>query len=145
MTEIYPNSNIYIGDINTAQDRDFFINKNIQSVINCTKDLPNYFSGVSYLRIPVNDSSSLDNNNTMELLLPKAVEFALMNSSQHGVLIHCQGGVSRSATVCAAILRYRFFRTIRESTRHLQNVRPVVFFYGTKLNFEHSLYNTFGE
>jgi hypothetical protein len=49
---------IYLGNIQAAQDKNFFKEKNIKAVLNCTNDIPNYFqnSNIEYMRIPVDDS-----------------------------------------------------------------------------------------
>ena len=37
------NNNIYIGNINTAQNTNFIKNNNITTIINCSKNIPFYY------------------------------------------------------------------------------------------------------
>jgi len=69
-------------------------------VVNATATLPNHFEGtLSYLRLPLNDS--LDDDLTPHL--ERACRF-MSEALEHGgsVLVHCQQGVSRSASVVLA-------------------------------------------
>lgn len=75
----------------------------IQLVVNCTNDeeVPCFHEGVRYLRIAVNDNESA-------MILPyldgAADAIATAVGKGENVLVHCQQGISRSATILAAFL-----------------------------------------
>lgn len=145
-TEILPG--IYVGDQWVAEDENFFKDKNIVRVINCTATLPFYFpSRAQYFRIPIDDSPDEMSNNIMAAYLLPAVKFALMTppSKGKGVLIHCHAGVSRSCTVAVAILRVCCTKTVRDAMNILMLKRDVAFFRGLHVNFERALYSVFTE
>lgn len=86
-------SKIYLGNIDASKDKDFFKDKNIKAVLNCSKDIPNTFknSDVEYMRIPVDDSLKATDYNKMYHLLPSAVEFIYKHAvlQKNPILIHC--------------------------------------------------------
>jgi protein tyrosine phosphatase len=141
-------SGLFIGDANTAKDGKFFKLHNIRQVINCTPSVNNYYPQVSrYHRIPVGDSSDDENNDIMQKHLIPVINLLVMNppSDKHGILVHCHAGVSRSATVCAAILRYFVTDSLDDSISYMIHLRPIVFFKGKSINFKNALENVFNE
>lgn len=53
--------------------------------------------------------------------------FELVKKSDKGkLLVHCEGGVSRSATICAAYMMKTFSLTMDETLQRMQAIRPVV-------------------
>lgn len=135
-SQILPN--VWLGDIQVAQDAQFFKDNNITVVINCTRDIPNYFEdnpNVAYVRIPVDDNDT--NNSVMyghiRLLLPRLVSSHI--SQDYNILIHCYAGISRSCTVAACFLRYQNYNTLAGAVAHVQRCRPIAFFNGTHFIF----------
>ena len=55
---------IWIGSSNDAYDSDFLKRNNINNIINLTKDIPNKFYYIKYLRVPV-----LNNTNYSSLFM----------------------------------------------------------------------------
>lgn len=156
------NSKIWLGDYYTSQNEEFLKEHNITVIINCTRDAPFIYSKriisnaiFTGLRIPILDNESDYENKIMQENLPKVIEFIKnqMNKQQN-ILIHCMAGVSRSASVVAALLftlisDYAFQNNITTNQDDLMNnvliyileKRPQVFFYGTHLNFKKALVN----
>ena len=144
-TEVLPG--LFVGNQNVANDRDFFLRHNIRRVVNCTFNIPNYFTDLAdYLQIPVGDSSSEETNRIMSAALPRILSFIASGypSRQKGILIHCNMGVSRSCTVAAAYIRMCCVSSIDAALNHVLCRRPQAFFYGRGFNFLPALYTMFG-
>lgn len=65
------------------------------------------------------------------------------HQSGHGVLVHCQAGVSRSATIVIAYLMKHTLMTMTDAYKYVRSRRPVVSpnlnFMGQLLEFERDL------
>lgn len=143
-TEILPG--IFVGNQWTASDAQFFGEKSIRRVVNCTNTVPFYFTDkATYFRIPVDDSNNEIDNNKMAAYLLPAIRFILeiQPNSNRGVLIHCQAGVSRSCTVAAAVLRFCCIPTIPLAIEEVIRKRSVAFFRGMYFNFSPALHSVF--
>lgn len=53
--------------IDIPKDKTFFTNNNIRYVINLTYDIPNYFTNVTYLNIPLKNDNFNENNIEMTI------------------------------------------------------------------------------
>ena len=117
---------IWIGSKQDAHNRRFLDANGITTIVNCTRDVPftsfaqsapltplaplGPFLGPfprTLYRIPVDDHP--DENWTMASHLPRVV--AKIRQAQRrgqGVLVHCYAGISRSATVVAAVVMREF-------------------------------------
>jgi predicted protein tyrosine phosphatase len=142
-SEIIPG--LYIGNMNSAKNKHFFINKRIKAVVNLTPSVSNYFahpsSDVEYLRINVNDSLQQNDIKKMFYYFPAIVEFVQKNLVLDGksVLVHCHAGVQRSAAaVTAYLMRYHKLPLSKAMSKVRQN-RPMTFNYGRSINFKHAL------
>ena len=105
--EIIPG--LYLGDRRDAKDRASLRRLNIQSVVNCTPPksedpaagCPSFFEReLRYLRVPIYDSPAEDAAQHFESVL----DFISSRLHHGGVLVHCNRGVSRSATFVVAHL-----------------------------------------
>jgi protein-tyrosine phosphatase len=96
----------------------------IGGIVNCTNRCPNRFqSSKKYCTVAVNDENGAD----ILTYLPGATLFihALVSNGVN-VLVHCQRGISRSATVVIAYL-IRYGRMTRDDAfRHVESRRPIV-------------------
>ena len=86
---------------------------NIRGIVNCTPDFPCYHraEGIAYCQVPVHDIETAD----ILVYLKGATEFIHYILEQEGggsVLVHCQFGVSRSASVVLA-----YYMRCQNSTR----------------------------
>jgi dual specificity MAP kinase phosphatase len=107
-TEIIPY--LWIGDYKDSINLDFLNDKKIKVIINCTKDIQFLndpeLNKIKKIRIPVDDRPSLsyinDNmimyNNIYDIV--NKIHQYIINEIP--VLVHCQAGKQRSATVIAA-------------------------------------------
>ena len=99
-------SGLWIGDVNDIYNRDFYLDNNINIVINCTKeqgflDLPN----LKKIRIPL--SNVLDMNNDIFLLNNKKNEIVnFINNSieQNNIFIYCHNGITVSPLIIALFM-----------------------------------------
>ena len=142
--EIIPN--LYIGNIDSAKNLSFIKDKKIKVIINCSKQIPNFYesekSQLEYYRVPVDDSLLNEDIEEMGKLLPKFVHIidnALSNKKP--VLVHCYVGRQRSACIIAAYLIYKYKYSINEVYEFILSKREEAFHYGKSYNFHHSLLN----
>lgn len=98
---------LYIGSKKVSKNRDKLEELGITHVVNVTHELRNYFEGsvFKYLKCPLMDSDTAD----ISVYFESATSFidAARNEGM-GVLVHCQHGVSRSASIVVAyLMRYQ--------------------------------------
>ena len=100
---------LYLGDRKDAKDRASLRRLNIQSIVNCTPPksedpgagCPSFFEReLRYLRVPIYDSPAEDAAEHFDAVL----DFIASRLHYGGVLVHCNRGVSRSATFVVAHL-----------------------------------------
>lgn len=135
---------IYLGNYQAAKDREFFKDKKIKAVLNCTRDIPNHFSSIKdieYMRIPVEDSLKDKDIDLMYHYLPCIVEFIHkhVHIQKHPILIHCWAGRQRSAISVAAFLVDKMGLSPAEACKFVLDKRKEAFHFGLSLNFEDSL------
>lgn len=121
---------LYLGNDDTAKNRETLDKCGIRYVVNVTSDLPNYFAAgdqqqeqmleggengrppIEYMRIPVDDNCS----HNLAQFFPAAISFIEKARSEGAsVLVHCWAGISRSVTVCLAYLMYSLHCTLEEA------------------------------
>jgi len=126
---------LYLGGKVDAKSQSTLVQRNVLRILNVTPakeagitaGVPNYFEnkssmGMKYKRISVYDSTTSD-------LLPFAEEIVqfISNGLHHGsVLVHCQRGVSRSATSVIMFLMRKANMTMEQSLQLCKRRRPVV-------------------
>jgi protein-tyrosine phosphatase len=141
-TKIAPR--IYLGNYRAAKDRDFFKRKNIKAVLNCTKDIPNYFeskdSSIEYLRIPVDDSLKERDFKLMFQFMPLISEYITKHVDILGnnIFIHCHAGRQRSAAAVAAYYIKKGM-TPHDACELILSKRKEAFHFGESLNFDQAL------
>lgn len=140
-TEILPG--LWIGNMYTASDVDFFLNNEIGAVLNCTKDVPNFFCdySVKYLRLPIDDRLQKSDLEEMNYYLPIGVKFIFDNYDKNktNILVHCHKGVQRSVTNVVAYLCKIKHLSIRDAINVVVRKRSVAYFGGKQINFISSL------
>ncbi len=134
MTEIIPR--LFLGSYEDVK------NVECDLIINCTKDLE--FAGKSKykLRIPIDDTPKEEKemnekyNKIFAESISKATD-SISNVLHSGgsVFVHCQLGVSRSATLVMCHLLRHHGMTPQEAYDLIKKKRPIVFHFG--FNFEH--------
>lgn len=141
--EIIPG--IFLGSQYAAEDYPFLKKKGITVVINASNHIPNYHKskGITYVRVPVDDSLKNYDINKMTAYLPYIVEVLRFfhHTQKKNVLIHCAAGVQRSAVIVASYLVKYYKKTPMSAIRYIITKRPIAFHNGQSLNFIDSLKN----
>ncbi|KAG9346473.1 hypothetical protein JZ751_006784, partial [Albula glossodonta] len=134
---------LFLGNERDAQDLELLMRLNISFVVNVTTHLPLYHLAtglVRYKRLPATDSSKQNLRQYFEEVF-EFIEEA--HQSGQGVLVHCQAGVSRSATIVIAYLMKHTLMTMTDAYKYVRSRRPVVSpnlnFMGQLLEFERDL------
>jgi hypothetical protein len=133
--------NLWLGNMQAAKDIDFIKSNNIRFILNCTKDIPNFFQdsnvGIRYFRIPVDDSLMKKDFIIMTDYLFNVVPLlSRLLSNNVTVLVHCYAGMQRSACVVAALL-VRNKVPLQQAVSYIKNKRKVAF--TPQINFIDSL------
>ena len=96
---------IWIGRWEVALNGDWLESHKIQTVFNCSKQLPFHPSIPNQYRIPVDDNLQPAEIRNMETWAPEiAVKIMREYKAGHPMLIHCHAGMQRSTTACAFFL-----------------------------------------
>ena len=133
-------SRIYLGNIDAAKDKKFFKDKKIRAVLNCSKDIKNYFadnSKIEYMRIPVDDSLREPDFRKMYDFFPAIVEFIHKHADlqKQNVYIHCAMGRQRSISAFCAYLITKKKMTVKSACEYAMLKRKEAFHFGESLNF----------
>lgn len=155
--------NLFLGSIESSQDREFIFGKNISVIINCTKDIKDSYSlnllkpiedapqnvqdwlynnscYIKYYRIPIDDSGKdkdVDDFYTLTKTLLPLIKNEFKNKKK--ILVHCQAGVQRSASFVVAFLMYYYNLRLEDSIKYVLTKKPNIYFFGTRNNFYNAL------
>lgn len=116
--------NLYLGCAKIARSKYFLDSNRIHGIINVTTREPNvYPESYDYLRVSIDD----DPKEKIHLFFNDVVEFIRRHHTLgHSVLIHCQMGISRSATLIIAYLMIDGRKTLGEAFQQVKNVRQII-------------------
>lgn len=138
-SEILPH--LMIGSRRDAANRDTLRKNGVTHILNSTPDCPCHFdSELEYLRISVKDCWNQD--------LPSHFEdaFKFINEGKAAggkTMIHCNAGISRSATIAIAYIMMSEKRTLMDAYGFVKSKRPVISpnldFMGELQQYEKSL------
>lgn len=139
--EVLPN--LYLGNAKTSADITQLKKYGIHYILNVTPNVPNMFEtdqSFKYMQIPVSDKLSQN----LSSFFPEAIHFIdEAREKEHGVLVHCLAGISRSVTVTVAYLMQKKHMTLNEAYDHVKrckpNISPNFNFMGQLLDFERHL------
>jgi len=118
------NNVLFIGGATIAAHEEGLRGLKVSAIVNATNlVMDNFPTWIRYFRVPVLDEEDED----ILTWLPETTAFIQAKIlSQKTVLVHCQAGVSRSATVvCAYLMRYGGL-TMEEALDHTSACRPCV-------------------
>ncbi|XP_049620035.1 dual specificity protein phosphatase 26 [Syngnathus scovelli] len=125
--EVWPR--LYIGDQHSAENKNDLSKHGITHILNAAhskrRGCPNIYQGmkISYMGVEANDSCTYD----MSVNFQAAADFIHMALSRGGhVLVHCQVGVSRSATLVLAYLMLKQRLTLVEAICAVKENRGVI-------------------
>ncbi|XP_028809505.1 dual specificity protein phosphatase 10 isoform X2 [Denticeps clupeoides] len=136
---------LYLGNERDAQDLGLMQHLNVGYILNVTTHLPLYHYDLglfNYKRLPATDS----NKQNLRQYFEEAFEFIEeAQQAGQGLLIHCQAGVSRSATIVIAYLMKHSWMTMTDAYKFVKTRRPIISpnlnFMGQLLEFEEDLNN----
>uniref|UniRef100_A0A8C1T6J8 Dual specificity protein phosphatase 10 n=1 Tax=Cyprinus carpio TaxID=7962 RepID=A0A8C1T6J8_CYPCA len=136
---------LYLGNERDAQDLELMQHMDIGFILNVTTHLPLYHYELGlfkYKRLPASDS----NKQNLRQYFEEAFEFIEeAHQAGRGLLIHCQAGVSRSATIVIAYLMKHTWMTMTDAYKFVKSRRPIISpnlnFMGQLLEFEEDLNN----
>ena len=117
--------NIYlsgmIGSINNYKLKQY----NIKCIINCTKNIPNYYedNNISYLRIPVDDTCDQHIEKYFDLTY-NFIEKCIKENKK--VLVHCRMGISRSATILIAYFMRKYNWSCDQAIEFVKSKRGII-------------------
>ncbi|KFM70307.1 Dual specificity protein phosphatase 4, partial [Stegodyphus mimosarum] len=140
--EILPQ--LYLGSARDAAHKEELQQLGITALLNVTQFCPNLFQEVfEYKCIPVRDTGCED----IGAYFQEAINFIDQVKSQNGkVLVHCQAGVSRSATICIAYLMATKRLRMEEAYKYVKSRRRIVSpnfsFMGQLLTFENKIFSS---
>ncbi len=141
--EIIPN--LWLGNYSASQDEQFLKEKGIETVFNCTKDLPFHPYIRRRYRVPVDDNLKEEEIRNMELWSYEIV-YKLQQEYKEGrpILVHCAAGMQRSPAVVAMFLIAIAGMKREQAMAYIQSKRPVAFFMNANFGpairgFEESL------
>ncbi|XP_076020192.1 dual specificity protein phosphatase 4 [Genypterus blacodes] len=135
---------LYLGSALHASKKEVLDAIGISALLNVSSDCPNHFEGAyQYKCIPVEDNHKED----ISSWFAEAIEFIdSIRDSSGRVLVHCQAGISRSATICLAYLmkrkRVRLDEAFEFVRRRRSIISPNFSFMGQLLQFESQLLAT---
>ncbi|KAL5021476.1 hypothetical protein ScPMuIL_000631 [Solemya velum] len=125
---------LYLGDYSHASKLQVLQNTGITAIINVSISCDNKFEETyRYMNIPVED------NNCAELFpwFSEAIAFIDAVKQEGGrVLVHCQAGISRSATICLAYLISTSHFNLESAYENIRAKRSVI---APNLNFMRQL------
>lgn len=144
-TNILPG--LWIGSIYAATEKKFIEDNNINYVLTVSNDLPKFSESINHLTIPMRDEKDF---NIMKYFsktsqyINEAIfgnENKNVTEPKNNILIHCQLGISRSATVVAAFILQKYlqdqnsfsrlginykFDSVSSVVKFLQRKRPTI-------------------
>ncbi|XP_070264429.1 dual specificity protein phosphatase 4 isoform X1 [Myotis yumanensis] len=121
-----------------AARRDMLDALGITALLNVSSDCPNHFEGhYQYKCIPVEDNHKAD----ISSWFMEAIEYIdAVKECRGRVLVHCQAGISRSATICLAYLMMKKRVRLEEAFEFVKQRRSIISpnfsFMGQLLQFE---------
>ncbi|XP_071299694.1 dual specificity protein phosphatase 1 isoform X2 [Agelaius tricolor] len=129
---------LYLGSAYHASRKDMLDALGITALINVSANCPNHFEGhYQYKSIPVEDNHKADISSWFN----EAIDFIDSVKSEGGrVFVHCQAGISRSATICLAYLMRTNRVKLDEAFEFVKQRRSIISpnfsFMGQLLQFE---------
>ena len=122
----YIKNNFYLGNAYNSRDYIKLKENNIGLIVNCTKDVPNFFPNeFNYINVCVEDTNT---NSIIDLLDKILIDINnyITNNNNKNVLIHCFMGSSRSASILIGYMIKYMGLNRRDSLNFLKEKRPIV-------------------
>jgi len=126
--EILPG--LWLGNRNAAMDIQWLRDQQIDTIFNCTKDIPfKQDSAPRLYRVPLDDNLQPEEIRNLEhWSYELAYKIAKERAEGHRILVHCAAGVQRSAATIAIYLIATYRCTTDEAIAFIKSKRPIAFF-----------------
>ncbi len=124
MSEVLPG--LYLGNAHDAKDMNLLKQNQIQSIINISKTIPCHYENETlfdYLQLPCNDSSQENLLQYFEKTLEYIHQKLLSNQN---ILVHCQGGISRSPSFIIGYLMKYHSKTFDQAYSLVKDKRKII-------------------
>jgi hypothetical protein len=119
---------LWLGNRVAALDQQWLNQQRIQTVFNCTKDIPFVPSIQRKYRIPVDDNLQAEEIRNMELWSYEIVyKMSLEYKTGQPMLVHCAAGMQRSAAAIALFLIAVRNMTPDQAIDYIRARRPIAF------------------
>jgi len=130
ISEVLPG--LYLGNSRDAEDLNVLRQCQIQTIVNISTSIPCHFENeksFEYLRLPCHDSP---NQNILQYFETTLEYIHQKLSTNKNILVHCQGGVSRSPSFIIGYLMKYHSKTLDEAYHLVKNKRNII---NPNLNF----------
>jgi protein-tyrosine phosphatase len=121
---------IYLGNICAAHNLTWLNENNISIIINVASEWKEIsYEGKDSYYFPFEDSINLDMKKTRQLIntiTNLLVNHVIFNNGISNILVHCNMGISRSATILIRYLQMVNGMNFKEALNYIKNKRPVV-------------------
>ncbi|UJR38368.1 hypothetical protein I4U23_031038 [Adineta vaga] len=124
MSEILPG--LFLGSSRDAEDLTNLQNNHIHTIINISTSIPCYFENdklFDYYRLPCHDSS---NQNILQYFESTFDYIQEKLSTKKNILVHCQGGVSRSPSFIMGYLMKYHSKTFEQAHQFVKDRRSII-------------------
>ncbi|XP_060073022.1 dual specificity protein phosphatase 1-like [Ylistrum balloti] len=115
---------LYIGNALSAAGKDVLLAHGITAILNVSNNCQNHFdTDFRYKNIPVDDNPLVD----LSTWFMESISF-IDDVKRHGgkTLVHCQAGISRSATICLAYIMQSQCLSLDEAFEFVKSRRSVI-------------------
>ena len=114
-------NNIYLGNIKGLSEKEYLKTEKIKSILSLTKETPKVDDelNINQKILPIDD---LYSENIIKYF-KECIEFIDNNGK---IFVHCECGVSRSATIVIAYLMWKTHSTFDAAYRFVKKTRPEI-------------------